>query len=425
MIDKLRGEQKLKHKSEDVDDEPEKQEFVFKRLLQQGQIQETRDTLFCGSSSCAPLEDCKRNIFLPTVCNLVPEEQSVQWVVGGASHGLVVSNTGKIYSWGADCGGQLGRRVLDAHRHEKQRDAEADADVQCDSDSDDSVSSSSSAKVEEERKLMSPSERSIADREVEGISWSSSKGRSAHRLSSAVDSKGNLFGRRGSSVGNDNIFLERNCTIAAGQGRSAAITSGGDVFLWGGMHCKRNLLRSDFPWKMPFQEVVRSIALGSEHVLVLTKDRHVFSAGLNDAGQLGLSRSNKILKEAFKFARVDVPAVQQIACGARFSLVLSTQGQMYSFGDALRGRLGQSDEMLFPEPITGVACRATPGWVKINPQQENLHEDWHPGQISETLDQQNSSFISISTPTNSISSEEKENQPMLPLVDKLTTANPY
>ena len=112
---------------------------------------------------------------------------------------------------------------------------------------------------------------------------------------------------------------------------------------------------------------VIKIALGYEHVLVLTDEGQVYSWGHNLFGQLGLGddsyRSTPQLIQAFNKIKIT-----DIFAGEHVSFCLSAEGKAYAFGINQSGQLGlgmeigkQLNPLLIPtlqnEKIVSIACR--------------------------------------------------------------------
>ena len=86
-------------------------------------------------------------------------------------------------------------------------------------------------------------------------------------------------------------------------------------------------------------EKITSISGGYYHVLALTQTGKLYAWGINECGQLGLKHSDK----EFKPTLIEMPdkvSVKQISCGSYHSLLLTTDGNIYSFGYNICGQLG-------------------------------------------------------------------------------------
>ena len=80
---------------------------------------------------------------------------------------------------------------------------------------------------------------------------------------------------------------------------------------------------------------------GNEHTVLLSQEGKVFAVGYNDNGQCGVA-SNAPVKETKQIALLDGEVISQIhVCnGAEHTLVVTKEGKLYSFGYNYRGQLG-------------------------------------------------------------------------------------
>ncbi|KAJ2554709.1 alpha tubulin suppressor [Coemansia sp. RSA 1933] len=91
--------------------------------------------------------------------------------------------------------------------------------------------------------------------------------------------------------------------------------------------------------------VVRKIACGWSHTLVLTSDGHVYAAGNGSFGQLGtgdlLSTGKSRGSDKWvQPAGAEATEFSDIACGLRHSLLLAADGSVYGCGANRKGQLG-------------------------------------------------------------------------------------
>ncbi|CAB1440180.1 unnamed protein product [Pleuronectes platessa] len=138
--------------------------------------------------------------------------------------------------------------------------------------------------------------------------------------------------------------------VACGNVHSLALTKGGDVFSWGSnTHGQLGLGKEVALQHTPVLVValsgvpVTQIAAGASHTLFLTLAGLVYCCGANKSGQLGLNR----VDEKGRFNICMVPALRPLgvsfmSCGEAHSAVLTKDGKVYTFGEGTHGQLGHS-----------------------------------------------------------------------------------
>ena len=107
-------------------------------------------------------------------------------------------------------------------------------------------------------------------------------------------------------------------------------------------------------------DFVQDIDLSPSHALLLDIDGVVWSVGNNDYGQLGIGDFNK---RNIPTAIQNLPQIQRIYCSDNyFSVLLDTQGGIWSFGRNSEGQLGLSDRKgrFHPTLITSLPVIRSP-----------------------------------------------------------------
>jgi alpha-tubulin suppressor-like RCC1 family protein len=91
------------------------------------------------------------------------------------------------------------------------------------------------------------------------------------------------------------------------------------------------------------------VAAGQFHSLALTASGQVFAFGLNSHGELGNATGNNTQNANPTPTLVTLPGATgppvQIAAGTGFSLVLTSTGQLFTFGENSNGQLGNSNHI--------------------------------------------------------------------------------
>ena len=138
---------------------------------------------------------------------------------------------------------------------------------------------------------------------------------------------------------------------SAGDDYSAAVSEGGDLFMWGRGECGQ-LGTGDIATRLAPTLVagllapVRQVAAGDSHTGIVTEAGDLLMCGRGQFGRLGLGdpgdRTTPTLVERALF---DDDAVLMAACGVHHTAVLTEGGGVYTFGRGALGRLGHGDEV--------------------------------------------------------------------------------
>ncbi|XP_072019218.1 serine/threonine-protein kinase Nek8-like [Amphiura filiformis] len=111
-------------------------------------------------------------------------------------------------------------------------------------------------------------------------------------------------------------------------------------------------LRQARSWPLP-QLSIKSVAIGTSHSAIVTENGRCLTLGSDQFGQLGCQTANKLPRIACLPAVPQNSLIVDIACGDMFTVALTADGNMYSWGKGSRGRLGR------PEENTGTPQRVT------------------------------------------------------------------
>jgi hypothetical protein len=140
---------------------------------------------------------------------------------------------------------------------------------------------------------------------------------------------------------------EKIIDICSGYKHSVALTDSGRVYVWNinifdELHNKLIDQSSMEPKKLSKFEnfKVISISCGAWHSLALNENKQVFSWGDNDCGQLGTEEESGFLDEPKLIERTNNLCIDKISCGYKHSLLLTTNGDIYSCGSNSYSELG-------------------------------------------------------------------------------------
>ncbi|XP_055373246.1 probable E3 ubiquitin-protein ligase HERC4 isoform X2 [Condylostylus longicornis] len=127
-------------------------------------------------------------------------------------------------------------------------------------------------------------------------------------------------------------------------------TSHGELGL-GGIEDELIYSPREMPWSLSSQLV--QAACGSTHTLLLTSQGTVYSCGNNDYGQLGHELSRKRPQPV---KNLENYIITQVACGCDHSLALNEWGQIFSWGSDNNGQLGHDN---------GLPSQSSPKIIKL------------------------------------------------------------
>ncbi|KAL2335285.1 hypothetical protein Fmac_016498 [Flemingia macrophylla] len=195
---------------------------------------------------------------------------------------------------------------------------------------------------------------------------------------------GNEYGQCGEEPKDDtgrllrrDIVIPQRCApklvvrqVAAGGTHSVVLTREGHVWTWGQPWPPGDIKQISVPVRVQGLENVRLIAVGAFHNLALQEDGTLWAWGNNEYGQLGTGdtqpRSQPIPVQGLS----DLTLVD-IAAGGWHSTALTDEGEVYGWGRGEHGRLGFGDsdksskmvpqkvQLLAGEDIVQVSCGGT------------------------------------------------------------------
>lgn len=150
--------------------------------------------------------------------------------------------------------------------------------------------------------------------------------------------------------------------VATGSNHALALTAAGRLFAWGygGFGQLGDGTESSRSTPIPVSvagalagKTVVAMDAGTGHSVALTSDGGVFAWGSNAYGQLGDGTfTNRLFPQAIDRSGVLAGrTIKAIAAGREFTLALTTDGQVFGWGDNSRSQLGDGTTMNRPSPV--------------------------------------------------------------------------
>lgn len=155
-------------------------------------------------------------------------------------------------------------------------------------------------------------------------------------------------------------------TITAGATMTAAINDAGVAYLWGfgeSLHPKEQTNIVDSPRVVKLKEPVKQIVCGQSHVLVLTEEGDVYTFGSANMGQLGHGARSNVRNPRLILKGKDI---HEIAAGRYHSMCVNGHGVLYTWGCGESGQLAHNSleseylprivDALLPNVVGQIAC---------------------------------------------------------------------
>jgi hypothetical protein len=139
--------------------------------------------------------------------------------------------------------------------------------------------------------------------------------------------------------------------VSAGESTSLLLTKNGEIYAFGdntygklGLaigDCKSQTVPTLIPMEYFNNSPIVQVSAGAYHSLALSIDGNVYSFGCGDSGRLGLGDNNDRNRPTLIPANYfNNQRVSHISAGVYFSLIVTENGQLYSFGDEFHQQLG-------------------------------------------------------------------------------------
>lgn len=137
--------------------------------------------------------------------------------------------------------------------------------------------------------------------------------------------------------------------IACGDSHTIILKNDGSVWSCGN-NDKGQLGLGDTSDRKTFTQVttninndVKKVICGYNYTIILKTDGSVWSCGQNNSGQLGLGTSDTNAHSTFTQATTNISDVKQIACGGYHTIILKTDDSVWFCGLNNNGQLGLND----------------------------------------------------------------------------------
>jgi uncharacterized repeat protein (TIGR02543 family) len=308
----------------------------------------------------------------------------------GYRHAFAISETGKVFSWGANENGQLGDNSYDSklvptNITSRFNLTAGDKVIQL------SAAVYSSLALTESGRVFSWGSNYVGElgdnsltpkrvpTEITSL-FSLSSGETITSISMgyshgmAVSGNGKIFtwGSNGSGQLGDTTFNYRNVPVeitsrfslssgdkvvqmSAGIYHSGAVTQNGSVFTWGDGSfgqlgdntTSQKSIPTDITSRFTFtsEDMIQEIDFGFYHCSAVSINGSVFTWGYNNAGQLGINSTTNSLVPVAITSRFSLPSndqVIQLSLGFYHSSALTLTGKVYTWGYNSTGQLGDN-----------------------------------------------------------------------------------
>ncbi|XP_074538695.1 regulator of chromosome condensation [Halichoeres trimaculatus] len=194
------------------------------------------------------------------------------------------------------------------------------------------------------------------------------------------------LGRDTSEMGSDTVpgkvTLEGKVVqVSAGDSHTAALTDDGTVYIWGSFRDNNGVIGllepmkpCNFPVKVPVTETIVRISSGSDHVVMITLEGNLYSFGNAEQGQLGrvpqcfsdrgARRGLAPLLQPHVLHFKKKVSFTDVFCGSYHTFALSSEGHVYGFGLSNYHQLGNKSAAPCYFPMKLTCFRnSTTSWV--------------------------------------------------------------
>lgn len=290
--------------------------------------------------------------------------KTISEISAGYRHSLALADDGSVYAWGQNSKGQLGDgtqvhknvpvevsavgktfSTLSAGGYHSMAVATDDSLWAWGENEDGQLGDGTTTN----RKI--PVAISVADETVSTISAGG-----YHSLATTSDGSLNAWGYNGSGQLADGTKTNRNSphevlvagktfsAVVAGGENSMGVANDGSVYVWGANRYGQLGLpfSSEIPIEVGGGKSFSQMSAGGFFSLALDSDGSIYTWGDNSLGQLG--DGTNIDRNTPVEVAVTGKTFSDISAGARVSLVLTTDGSLYSWGQNYYGNVGDGSK---------------------------------------------------------------------------------
>ena len=280
-------------------------------------------------------------------------------VLVGAAHTVALTDTGEIYSWGwSDCG-QLGHG---SHQQEKYPRALETLMLQSQTSDLVAVDRAITGKMSIKQVAVGEDHTLALADTGRVFSWGGGKkGQLGHG-----DFKNSSYPRCIQAL------KWTTTSVVCGSAHSVSVGHNGSIYTWGQSVAMGGIVLSNanksyqnakgdisLPANMKdvLKAKIKRVCAGAKFTVGLTYDGDIYSWGDNSYGQLGEERDTDKPKmiEGLKLRRRHHAGIVNMSCGARHSLAVNSSGQVLSWGWNEFGQLGSGDThaLMGVHPVLG------------------------------------------------------------------------
>lgn len=164
------------------------------------------------------------------------------------------------------------------------------------------------------------------------------------------------------------IPLKNIVSISIGENNLMATSESGDVYVWGNnFHSQLGLINTYdhqlIPQKLTTERIncvdksivnnIQTIIYGGFCSFILTKKGYVYSYGYTACGQLGIAQVDPDIDTEVKIQKLNIENVSKISYGFFNVVAMTTNNEIYAWGDNEYGKLGldKYDSYTIPQKI--------------------------------------------------------------------------